>query len=301
MRGIFGGAMTVGDAIAWGASILDESDEIAVRSRADATLLLRHVLNIPQAEIYAYRERQLTDEQTIRFQSMIDQRLRGKPIQYITGSQEFFGLEFRVTPDVLIPRPETEHLVEAAIERLRNLEIPRIVEVGTGSGAIAVALAYTLPAAQIAAVDISKAALAVARQNAAKHGVADRIRFIESDLLAAVAGEAFDAVVSNPPYVALSERASLPVEVREHEPPLALFAGPTGLEIYRRLIPEAKSLLAPGGWLMMEIGHGQRDAIAKMLADWHDVEFIADLQRIPRVAVARRALILSSHPRVVSL
>src|SRR5487761_1167137 len=144
MRGIFGGAMTVGDAIAWGASILDESDEIAVRSRADATLLLRHVLNIPQAEIYAYRERQLTDEQTIRFQSMIDQRLRGKPIQYITGSQEFFGLEFRVTPDVLIPRPETEHLVEAAIERLRNLEIPRIVEVGTGSGAIAVALAYTL-------------------------------------------------------------------------------------------------------------------------------------------------------------
>ena len=288
MRGIFDHSMSVGDAIEWGESFLDRSDELAARSRADATLLLRHVLNIPQAEIYAYRERQLSLLELRTFQSLIDERVKGKPIQYITGEQEFFGLPFRVTPDVLIPRPETEHLVEAAIARLQNHSAPRIVDFGTGSGCIAVALAHAMPHSEIVALDISEAALVVAWQNARQNGVAERIEFLESDLLAAVVRERFDAVVSNPPYVALSERASLAREVREYEPALALFAGATGLEIYQRLIVEANELLASGGWLMMEIGHGQKSAIEKLLQGWEGTEFIPDLQSIPRVAVARK-------------
>jgi release factor glutamine methyltransferase len=288
---MFAESMTIGDAIAWGSSLLDESDAIpAGRSRADAILLLRHVLGIPHAEIYAYRERPLTALQTETFNAQIQQRLRGVPVQHITGEQEFFGLPFRVTPDVLIPRPETEHLVEAAIARLQGVKGARIADVGTGSGAIAVALAHSLSTAGIVALDISRAALAVAAENAKQNGVAGRIRFVESDLLAALADEHFDAIVSNPPYVAESERKSLPIEVREYEPAQALFAGPTGLEVYRRLIPDALSLLGSGGWLMMEIGHGQRDAMRALLsdADWDGVEFIADLQGILRVAVARK-------------
>ncbi|MHB1958265.1 MAG: peptide chain release factor N(5)-glutamine methyltransferase [Acidobacteriaceae bacterium] len=289
MRGMFAESMTIGDAIAWGTSLLDESDAIpTARSRSDAILLLRHVLGIPHAEMYAYRERPLTALQTEAFNAQLQQRLRGVPVQYITGEQEFFGLPFRVTPDVLIPRPETEHLVEAAIARLNGLSAARIVDVGTGSGAIAVALAHALPKAEIVALDISPAALAVAAENAKQNHVANRIRFVESDLLGAVADQRFDAVVSNPPYVAFSERATLPIEVREYEPAQALFAGKTGLEIYQRLIPAARALLVPGGWLLMEIGHGQRDAVAHMLQGWDAVEFVPDLQGIPRVAIARK-------------
>ncbi len=289
MRGMFAQSMTVGDAIAWGATTLDESDAPVQNTRADATLLLRYVLGIPQAEIYAGRERPLTALQTEKFNALIQERAKGKPIQYITGQQEFFGLTFHVTPDVLIPRPETEHLVEAAIARLQNHATPRIADVGTGSGAIAVALAHALPESEVLALDISAAALAVASANAIQNGVAERIRFVESDLLAAVAGERFDAIVSNPPYVAESERKVLPKEVREYEPSQALFSGPTGLEIYPRLIAEAKPLLVPGGWLLMEIGHGQRDAVRAMLQGWDSIEFIPDLQNIPRIAIARRA------------
>jgi len=291
MRGMFAESMTIGDAIAWGTSLLDESDSIpAARSRSDAILLLRHVLGIPHAEMYAYRERPLTALQTEAFNAEIQQRLRGVPVQYIIGEQEFFGLTFHVTPDVLIPRPETEHLVEAAIARLKDRAGVRIADVGTGSGAIAVTLAHSLPAAEVVALDIGPAALAVARQNAQVNQVANRIRFVESDLLRAVADERFDAIMSNPPYVADSERKSLPAEVREYEPAQALFAGPTGLEVYRRLVPDALPLLVPGGWLMMEIGQGQREAVRALVnnADWGGVEFIADLQGIPRVAVARK-------------
>ncbi len=287
MRGIFANSQTIGEAIEWGADTLDRSDELARNSRADATLLLRHVLNIPTAELYAYRERLLTQLETVEFNALIRERAKGKPIQYITGEQEFFGLPFHVTPAVLIPRPETEHLVEAAIARLKNHPNPRIADVGTGSGAIAIAVAHALPHCEMTALDISPAALKVAEQNAQRNGVAHRIRFLESDLLAAVANETFDAVLSNPPYIADRERKTLPKEVRDYEPAQALFAGPTGLEFYQRLIPAAKQQLAPGGWLIMEIGHGQRDAIAAMLRDWDAVEFIDDLQNIPRVAVAK--------------
>jgi release factor glutamine methyltransferase len=288
MRGMFAESMTVGNAIAWGAELLDESDAPIRNSRADATLLLRHVLGIPHAEIYAYRERPLTTQQTEAFNALIQQRLHGAPMQYLTGEQEFFGLSFRVTPDVLIPRPETEHLVEAAIAHLQPHPAPRIADVGTGSGIIAVALAHALPHAEIVALDISPAALAVAAQNAHHNSVAERIRFVESDLLTRVAGETFDAIVSNPPYIAESERPTLPVEVRDYEPAQALFAGPTGLEFYQRLIPMAHPQLVSGGWLIMEIGHGQRDAIRALLQDqaWDAIEFIPDLQSIPRVALA---------------
>jgi len=291
MRGMFAESMSIGDAIAWGTSLLDESDSIpAARSRSDAIFLLRHVLGIPHAEMYAYRERPLTALQTEAFNAHLQQRLRGVPVQYIIGEQEFFGLPFHVTRDVLIPRPETEHLVEAAIARLKDLPAPRILDVGTGSGAIAVALAHSLPTAEVVALDISAAALAVATQNAKQNGVAARVRVVESDLVAAVAHERFDAIVSNPPYVANSERKSLPAEVREYEPAQALFAGPTGLEVYRRLIPDALTLLVSGGWLMMEIGLGQRDAVGALLqdADWDGMEFIADLQSIPRVVIVRK-------------
>jgi release factor glutamine methyltransferase len=288
MRGMFAESMTVGDAITWGAELLDESDAPILNSRADATLLLRSVLDIPHAELLAYRERPLITAQTEQFNARIQQRRTGKPIQYITGEQEFFGLTFRVTPDVLIPRPETEHLVEAAIARLQNHPAPRIADVGTGSGCIAVALAHALPHAEIVALDISTAALATAKQNAARNRVAQRIHFFESDLLSAVIEEQFDVIVSNPPYVSEKERKTLPVEVRDYEPAQALFAGPTGLEIYPRLIAQAAPLLAPDGWLLMEIGQGQRDAVASMLQAWQSVEFLSDLQSIPRVAIARK-------------
>ncbi|MGH9616486.1 MAG: peptide chain release factor N(5)-glutamine methyltransferase [Acidobacteriaceae bacterium] len=288
---MFANSLTVGDAVAWGAELLDESDERIKNTRADATLLLRHVLGIPQSQILAYRERPLTGLQTEAFNALIKQRRRGVPIQYLTGEQEFFGLPFHVNPSVLIPRPETEHLVEAAIARLRELRAARIADVGTGSGAVAVALAHTLPTAEVVAVDVSPAALAVAAQNATANAVSDRIRFVESDLLDAVLGESFDAIVSNPPYVAERERKELPKEVRDYEPALALFAGPTGLEFYPRLIAQAQSLLVAGGWLIMEIGHSQRDQVRALLENenWGPVEFVLDLQGIARVAVSRKS------------
>ena len=213
-------------------------------------------------------------------------RARHEPVQYIVGEQEFFGLKFRVTPDVLIPRPETEHLVEAALARTDRDASLRIADVGTGSGAIAVALAHALPRARVTALDISPAALAVAQENAESHGVAIAFGFLKSDLLEAVAGERFDMIVSNPPYVAEGEE--LEPQVRDYEPGSALFAGPEGLDVYRRLIPQAQAALRPGGWLLLEIGHGQRDALAQLLAGWGNVSFIADLQGIPRVACAQR-------------
>ena len=213
-------------------------------------------------------------------------RARHEPVQYIIGEQEFFGLKFRVTPDVLIPRPETEHLVEAALARTDSDASLHIADVGTGSGAIAVPLAHALPRARVTALDISAAALVVAHENAESHGVSDRIRFFKSDLLAAVAGEQFDMIVSNPPYVAEDEE--LEPQVGEYEPGSALFAGPEGLDVYRRLIPQAQAALKPGGWLLLEIGHGQQGALERLLSGWGNVSLIADLQGIPRVACAQR-------------
>lgn len=369
--------------------------------RRDVELLLLRVLGRDKAWLLAHADAELTPEQISQFEGWLARRARNEPVQYIVGETEFYGLALRVTPEVLIPRPETEHLVEAVVERVPGDAAMRICDVGTGSGAIAVALAHALPWAEVTALDLSPGALRIAAENAERHGVAERIRFLESDLLAAVRGERFDVVVSNPPYIAGGE--ILEAQVREYEPRGALFAGPTGLEVYRRLIPEAWEVLSPGGswgewscgekdapqglkppissagydtaeavslqsgessspdeamplgssgssahrgavseqnmqsfapnqavfpqsgwssahseavaqqrgkssspdeadllqknqvfsqaaggWLLMEMGHGQREAVAGLLSGWDEVGFVDDLQGIPRVAMARR-------------
>jgi release factor glutamine methyltransferase len=255
-------------------------------ARRDAELLLLRAVARDRAWLLTHGDAELTAEQAAQFDAWIARRARHEPVQYILGEQEFYGLAMKVTPAVLIPRPETEHLVEALLKRAPKGPSLHLADVGTGSGAIAVALAHALPRARVTALDVAPAALAVARENAERHGVTARIRFIESDLLGALRGERFFAIVSNPPYVAESE--ALEPQVRDYEPPGALFAGPTGLEIYERLIPQAWTALVPGGWLLLEIGHGQREALAVLLTGWDNVEFAADLQGIPRVAIARR-------------
>ncbi len=257
----------------------------------DAELLLLHVLGLRRSAVYAYPDLLLNEEQQSRYCVAIDRRLGCEPIQYITGTQEFFGLELEVGPGVLIPRPETELLVEAVLDRLRLAGPLEILDVGTGTGAIALALASRIPQAKIVALDLSTTALEIARRNARKQGLEGRIEFLRSDLLDSVtiAGRDFDAIVSNPPYVPVGDRAGMHPQVREFEPEEALFAGPDGLEIYRRLIPQAHDALRAGGLLALEIGYGQRAGLAELLRGWREVEFLDDLQGIARVAVARTA------------
>jgi release factor glutamine methyltransferase len=257
-------------------------------ARRDAELLLTHTLKKSRSWLIAHGDELLSDELFLSYSELLERRRRGEPIQYITGESEFYGLPFRVTPDVLIPRPETEHLIEKVIELAARFEPPRIVDVGTGSGAIAVALAHKLPNAQITATDICPQALAVASKNAKNNGV--DLRFLSGDLLAPVAAEKFEFVVSNPPYVPSGDRATLSAEVREYEPALALFAGDDGLDVYRRLIPAAFGALTLGGYVALEIGYCQSPAITELLvrAGFEQIEFVPDLQNIPRVACARR-------------
>jgi release factor glutamine methyltransferase len=262
----------------------------------DAESLLLHVLRKSDPErnrawLIAHADSPTMPKVGQEFKTLTTRRFAGEPIQYIVGETEFYGLTFRVTPDVLIPRPETEHVVEKVIALAAQFPQPRIVDVGTGSGAIAIALAHELPRAEITATDISTAALGVACENAKRNGVAGRIRFVEGDLLAPVAGETFDFVISNPPYVAERDRDALAVEVRDYEPATALFAGEDGLNIYRRLIPAALAALAPGGFLVVEIGFGQAESLRSLLNEqgFEKIDFTPDLQGIPRVACGQRA------------
>jgi len=267
--------------------LLEASTLIA---RRDAELLLAHTLCQPRIWLLAHPEAELTEAEVASFLTLTARRAGGEPAQYLTGTQEFFGLELRVTPAVLIPRPETEHLVEAALAWSKTQIKPlRFLDIGTGSGAIAIAIAANEPAAEIIATDISAAALAIARDNALRLGVSDRIRFVQSDLLSALDSAAdipFDAIVSNPPYIPSTDAATMQREVVAHEPHSALFAGPDGLNIYRRLIPAAYTTLRPGGLLALEIGFGQRDALTELLIGWDNVRFIDDYAAIPRVALA---------------
>jgi release factor glutamine methyltransferase len=266
------------------------------RARLDAEALLLHVIGKNRAWLLAHPDEELPKEQAERYVALVERRYTGEPIQYITGEAEFYGLPFQVSPDVLIPRPETEHLIEKVVELAPLFSKPRIVDVGTGSGAIAIALAHEWPSAAITAIDVSAPALELARRNAERIGFADRIRFVEGDLLAPVQDERFDFVVSNPPYVPNADRDSLSVEVREHEPALALFAGEDGLDVYRRLIPAAFAVLEPGGFLVMEIGYAQSQAVAALMREkgFEPIEFVADLQGTPRVACGRRPRLASS-------
>ena len=260
------------------------------RARADAELLLMHVLGRERPWILAHRDETLSDLQAQQYLELLERRHRGEPIQYIIGEVEFYGLPFKVSPAVLIPRPETEHLVEKILKLLPLFSNPRIVDVGTGSGAIAIALAHEWPRSAITAIDRSVAALDLARLNAERTGFASRIRFLQSDLLEQVAGEPFELVVSNPPYVPTADRELLSVEVRDYEPAMALFAGDDGLDVYRRLIPAARSALVPGGFIALEIGCGQAQAVEGLLNEsgFQSVEFTLDLQGIPRVASGQR-------------
>ena len=260
------------------------------KARRDAEVLLLHASGRSRTDLLAHGEDEFSLAESLRYKSLLDRRTKGEPIQYITGETEFYGLPFRVTPDVLIPRPETEHLVETVVALARSFAAPRIVDIGAGSGAISVALAHHLPKARITTTDLSEAALAIARENVRSNGVADRICFLQGDLLAPLAGEKFDIIVSNPPYVPARDRDSLSVEVREYEPLLALFAGEDGLDIYRRLIPAAFVALISGGFIALEIGYGQADAVQNFLraAGFAQIEFTPDLQSIPRVAAAQR-------------
>jgi release factor glutamine methyltransferase len=282
--------MTLRQALAAAATQLAVDEHLRATASRDAELLLLHVLQISRATLIAYPDRELLSDQQALYESLIRRRLQHEPIQYIIGQQEFYGLNFHVTPAVLIPRPETEHLVEAVLKLLPPNQPLKIADVGTGSGAIAIALAVHLPHATITALDISLDALAIAAANAREHAVADRIRFLESDLLGAVRAdeEAFDAIVSNPPYIPETDRGSLHPQVRDHEPATALFAGETGLDIYRRLIPQAHNALKPNGLVALEIGHGQQIALTELLSGWQSVSFVEDLQQIPRIALARR-------------
>jgi release factor glutamine methyltransferase len=285
----------------------------------NAELLIMFTLDCDRAYLYAHPERELTADETRRFDDALARRASGVPAQYITGHQEFWGLDLIVSPAVLIPRPETEHAVEAVLELVSSDESIRgreqeqrqeqeqnqeqeqrprtrapaphglrVVDVGTGSGAIALALATELPWAEIHATDISLEALEVARANAARHELASRIRFYHSDLLGSLPPAWFDFVVSNPPYVGEAEEDSVQLEVRKFEPRDAVFAGASGLEVIQRLIPAAGRVLRPGGWLVFEISGTIADGVRGLLASWDEVAIRNDLQGIARVAMARK-------------
>jgi len=263
-------------------------------SRMNAELLLMFTLDCDRAHLYAHPERELTADQAQRYDEALARRATGVPAQYITGHQEFWGMDLIVSPAVLIPRPETEHVIETVLGLAKPMVSAsptiRIVDIGTGSGAIALALARELPGAEILAIDISPEALEIARANAVRHNLAARLEFQIDDLLTGLPEASFDFVVSNPPYVGESEEDSVQLEVRKFEPRQAVFAGPKGTEVIERLIPQAQNVLAPGGWLVFEISGTIADSVRHRLAGWTDVRLVNDLQGIARVAVARKAL-----------
>jgi release factor glutamine methyltransferase len=251
--------------------------------RRTADTLLSNVLQCDPSHLFTHPERELTEQESARFAALVERRASGEPTQYLTGVREFFGRDFEVNPSVLIPRPETEFLIEAVL-----CEVPgaaTILDLCTGSGCIATTLACERSAYQLFASDISAAALDTARRNASRNGA--RVSFAQRDLLEDVEEHSFDVIVSNPPYVAERDRPTLSREVG-HEPALALFAGDDGLEIYRRLIPAAERVLRPGGLLVLELGYDSLPGVKQLLAGWDAVEFRPDLAGITRVALARR-------------
>ena len=271
------------------AAVMRLEDHRVGSPRMNAEVLLMHTLGCDRAYLYAHPERQLSEDELSRYDEVLSERARGVPAQYITGHQEFYGLDFIVSPAVLIPRPETEHLVEAVLDLTNHLPVaPRIVDVGTGSGAIAIALANELPDAYMYASDLSADALEIARANATRLQVEKDIEFRQADLLEGYPDETFDIVVSNPPYVGESEHDKVQLEVRKFEPHMAVFGGPEGMDIYRRLIPQARRVLKPNRWLAMEIGYSQEASVRELLAGWEEVSSIPDLQGIPRVVMAKK-------------
>jgi release factor glutamine methyltransferase len=268
--------VTVQTALRQGAELLDEERISAARLTAE--VLLSHALHRDRTYLYSHPEHELTEIEWLHYGRYLHQRLNGTPTQYITRTQEFYGRPFHVTPDVLIPRPETEHVIEAALAAGKTAK--RFLDVGCGSGAIAITLRLET-GAEVWGTDISFAALRVAAENAGRLGA--RIHLAACDLDAAIADRSIDVLVSNPPYVPSAELAGLAREVREHEPHIALTSGPTGFEIYERLIAGARRVLRPGGHLVLELGYNSSDRVRAMLDDFENIQLTSDLAGIPRV------------------
>jgi release factor glutamine methyltransferase len=258
--------------------------------RLEAQLLLAHALDCRKTELYTRWDEVISEERRSRFRDLIRRRLEGCPVQYLLGYREFFLLQLEVTPAVLIPRPETELLVTETLNHLKSREAPRVLDVGTGSGCIAIAIAHRHMSARITATDISAEALEVARRNAARHNLAERIRFIQGDLLDPLGNESFDVIVSNPPYVSGAEYATLAPHVRNFEPRLALDGAPDGYGVFDRLIPMAADRLVPGGLLVLEVGFRQEDGVRQRLADagLKPGPTIRDGQRLPRALISQK-------------
>jgi release factor glutamine methyltransferase len=260
--------------------------------RAEAQILLAHVLKCNKVDLLVRYEEQPSEAERARFRELIHRRVAGWPVAYLVGTRDFYLLSFEVSPAVLIPRPETETLVLEALAFLKPMKAPTILDIGTGSGCIAVSIAHQKMDARVTAVDVSPDALAVAKRNAAKHGVAERIEFLQGDLFASLsAGSTFDLIVSNPPYIAHGEFASLAPDVRDHEPRIALDGGSDGLAFYRRIASGVGPFLKPGGRLLMEIGYTQDEAVRTILAARPELELgptLKDLAGHSRVVAAKR-------------
>jgi len=272
--------MTLRTALLQGTRLLEEAG-IAV-PRLTAEVLLAQALGRDRVYLFAHPEHELAELEWLHYGRYLHERMQGKPTQYITRRQEFFGREFRVGPDVLIPRPETEHVVEAALKRTAG--VSRILDIGTGSGALAATLALET-GIETWATDISPAAAKIAAANARKLGAA--VRFVVCDVASAIRPGSIDLIVSNPPYVPLADRDGLQREVRDYEPHVALFGGPSGFDVYERVAAQAPLLLRPDGWLILELGFGSADHVAGLLGEWRDVHVEPDLAGIPRVIAAR--------------
>ncbi len=274
--------------------------------RLNAEILMTFALGRDRSYLFAHPERELTPEEQYRYDEVTTQRAQGCPTQYITGHQEFWGLDLLVSPAVLIPRPETEHVVETVLElvqehyREHHTRI-KIVDVGTGSGCIALALATELPQAEIHACDISDEALEMARVNAARLGLGSRVLMRKSDLLSVYDHGTFDFVVSNPPYVGEAEADKVQKQVKDFEPKIAVFSGTEGMDVYRQLLPQSQSALRSGGWVVTEIGFSIEEKTKQLLRGWDDVRTTADLQGIPRVIAARKPAAQKSATMKVAL
>jgi release factor glutamine methyltransferase len=273
--------MTVRTALAQGTQLLDDGG-IAV-PRLTAEVLLGHAMRVERVYLFAHPEQELAEVQWLHYGRYLHERLKGKPTQYITKQQEFYGRAFRVTPDVLIPRPETEHVVEMALQATQGAR--RVLDIGTGSGALAATLQLELHV-ETWATDISPASARVAAENAMR--LCAQVTVVVCDVMSAIAEASMDLIVSNPPYVPLTQREGLQREVRDFEPHLALFGGETGFEIYDRIIADAPRVLREDGWLIMELGFGCLDHVEQRLAGWRDLRVTPDLAGIPRVIGARR-------------
>lgn len=272
--------MTIQTALLQGTSLLEDA-AIAV-PKLTSEVLLSHAMHCERVYFYAHPEQELTEIEWLHFGRYLHERLKGKPTQYITGRQEFYGREFRVNAGVLIPRPETEHVVEIALALARDAA--RILDIGTGSGALAVTLQLETGAA-VWGADISPVAVAVAADNAVRHRAS--VQFVVCDLMDAWASGSMDLIVANPPYVPLTQKEGLQREVRDWEPHVALFGGDTGFELYDRIVQDAPRVLRPNGWLIMELGFGSLNHVAELLRGWGDLRIEPDLAGIPRVIAAR--------------